>query len=103
MKQLLGLIAATAILIPTAVSAQEHIYMSTDTLDAEIGEPLWHSTHCFETYENSNYYRCFSTTTILAEEDYYSANEVNQISNIYRQRGGTVESVANKPEVGQLY
>ena len=103
MKQLLGLIAATAILVPTAVSAQEIIQMSTPTdYDAQVGEPVFHTTHCFETYENSNYYRCFSTTVILAEEDYYSANEVSQISNMYRQRGGIIE-VENKPQVGQLY
>ena len=103
MKQLLGLVAATAILVPTAVSAQERIYMSTEVNPhAQIGEPLHHGTYCYETYENSNYYRCFSMTTILTEEIYYGANEVNQISNIYRRGGGTVE-VENKPQVGQLY
>lgn len=103
MKQLLGLIAATAILVPTAVSAQERIYMSTEVNPhAQIGEPLYHDTYCYETSENSNYYQCFSMTTILTEESYYGANEVNQISNIYRRGGGTVE-VENKPQVGQLY
>ena len=103
MKQLLGLIAATAILVPTAVSAQEIIHMSTPTnYYAQIDEPLYHATHCFETYENSNYYRCLSTTVIFREEHYFGANEISSLSNIYRRAGGTVE-VENKPQVGQLY
>ena len=104
MKQLFGLVAATAILVPTAVSAQEIIQMATPyNYSARNGEPVFHTTHCFETYENSNYYRCLSMTTILTEENYYGANEVSHISNIYRQRGGTVQQEENKPQVGQLY
>ena len=100
MKQLLGLITATAIFVPTAVSA-ETIQMIVDfDHNHAIGSIVRTEIRCFKMF-SSDYgsadaalgypFLCTEVRSTIYNRRQLTAEEVLELSEFYRQNGGQVQ------------
>lgn len=120
MKQLLGLIAATAILVPTGVSAQtiESMYMGShsDVSALVNGEGTYRVQTLCSLYASVEEipvtYFCSRMLIEVTGSQYLSREQMLMIAEEYFKHGGEVTEIYTnggsadwvvQPEVGQLY